>query len=94
MIDYIVEFIGTLIFMYVIITTGNPYIIGITLTLCILAGGHISGGNFNPAASFMNALAGNLPVYKVIPYVGAQLLAAFIALHLYRYVSLIRVKGF
>ena len=48
---YLVEYLGTIFFLYVIIATGNGLAIGGALALCILAGGAISGGNFNPAVS-------------------------------------------
>ena len=44
-------------FLYVIMATGNALAIGAALTLVILVGGAISGGNFNPAVSVMMAAA-------------------------------------
>ena len=38
---YLVEYLGTIFFLYVIIATGNGLAIGGALALCILAGGHI-----------------------------------------------------
>jgi aquaporin Z len=77
---WLVEFLGTLVFLFVIITTGNALSIGITLALVILAGGPISGGHFNPAVTVMMAFAGKHPVSDVAPYIIAQCaggLAAF-----------------
>lgn len=92
MFDYlVVEFIGTFIFLYVIIATGNPYMIGLTLTLCALAGGAISGGHFNPAVSVMSALAGKIPMSKLLPYIAVQVFAGFVALHVYQYSILLNI---
>lgn len=59
----LIEFIGTFIFLGVIVTSsaeslGNSgiekaFAIGLALTVAILFGGNISGGYFNPAVSIM-----------------------------------------
>ena len=49
---YLVEFLGTFFFLFLIIYTGNFIAIGIALALVIYLGGKISGGHFNPAVSF------------------------------------------
>jgi len=56
----LVEFIGTLFFLYVIIATGNALAIGAALAIAVLLGGPISGGCFNPAVTIMMAAAGKL----------------------------------
>ena len=56
---FLVEFLGTLFFLYVIIATGNALAIGAALTIAIMLGGKISGGNFNPAVTIMMIAAGN-----------------------------------
>lgn len=68
----LVEFLGTLFFLFVIITTGNAFAIGAALAVVILAGGHISGGHFNPAVTLMMAVAGKQPMRDVAPYILAQ----------------------
>ena len=78
----LVEFVGTMFFLYIIMATGNPFAIGIALTIAILIGGDISGGMFNPAVSLMMVVAGKLPVAEFLPYVGAQLLGALVAFEL------------
>ena len=80
----IVEFIGTFILLYVIIATGNPYAIGLILTCVILAGGKISGGNFNPAVSVMMVLANKLHVNEMALYIFSQLMGALCAFQLYK----------
>ena len=85
---YIVEFLGTLFFLYVILATGNALAIGAALALAILVGGNISGGNFNPAVSVMMVAAGKLPKNDLLPYVLAQVAGGLAALELYKRVKL------
>ena len=63
---YLVEFLGTLFFLYIIIATNNALAIGAALALAIYLGGKISGGNFNPAVSVMMVVAGKLSKQDLI----------------------------
>ena len=45
----LIEFTGTLFFLYVILATGSPIAIGAALALAI----YIGGGNYNPAVTIM-----------------------------------------
>ncbi len=81
---YIVEFLGTLFFLYVILASGNPLAIGLALCVAIMVGGKISGGNFNPAVSIMMASAGKLPMHDLLPYIAAQVAGGLMALELYK----------
>ena len=81
---YLVEFLGTLFFLYVIIATGSPVAIATSLLIAILIGGKISGGNFNPAVSVMMAAAGKLPMHDLLPYVISQIAGGLAAFELYR----------
>tara|TARA_A100001015_G_scaffold159676_1_gene177385 strand:- start:1420 stop:1683 length:264 start_codon:yes stop_codon:yes gene_type:complete len=77
---YLVEFLGTLFFVFVIFATGNALAIGAALAICILVGQNISGGMFNPAVSVAMAVSKNLKKSDLIPYILAQVaggLAAF-----------------
>ena len=85
---FVVEFLGTLFFLYVILATGNPLAIGLALTVAIMAGGKISGGHFNPAVSVMMAAGGKLPLKSLLPYVIAQVAGGFAALELHKRVRL------
>lgn len=84
---YVVEFIGTLFFIYVILATGNAIAIGAALAVAIMAGGPISGGNFNPAVTLTMAAAGKLKSSEVVPYVVAQIAGGLVALELYQRVK-------
>lgn len=81
---YLVEFLGTLLFIYVILATGNPLAIGATLALVILIAAPISGGHINPAVSVVMASAGKIEVTELLPYVVSQVLGGLVALELYK----------
>jgi glycerol uptake facilitator-like aquaporin len=79
--QFFTEFIGTFIFLGVILKTGDALAIGIALASVIYFGGKISGGHFNPAVSFMMLLSNKIDIAKFIVFIIAQLLggtAAFI----------------
>ena len=84
---YIAEFIGT---FFLVLTVGCTVIpgaagvipalaIGAVLMVMIFAGGHISGGHFNPAVTFAIFIRGRLELKDVIPYWLAQITAGVIA---------------
>ncbi len=73
-----VEFIGT---FFLVLTVGMavtyaegfaPLAIGSCLMVMIFAGGHVSGGHFNPAVSLAVQLRGKLASSELIPYWIAQ----------------------
>lgn len=80
----LVEFLGTLLFLYVILSIGTPLAIGLALTLVIIIGGKISGGHFNPAVSIMMTMAGKLSKNDLPLYIVAQTLGGLLALKLYK----------
>ena len=80
----VVEFIGTFVFLYVILATGNFLAIGATLAICIFLGGKISGGNFNPAVTIMLVAAKKQNMDTLLPYIAAQVLGGLAALALYQ----------
>jgi|TARA_R110002020_G_scaffold69025_6_gene179940 aquaporin Z len=81
---FIAEFLGTLALVYVILATGQPIAIGLTLALIIMVIGGISGGHVNPAVSFAMYLGGKLSQDDLMPYVIAQLSGAVVALELHK----------
>jgi glycerol uptake facilitator-like aquaporin len=88
MYKYLVEFLGSVFFIYVILATGNALAIGAALALTIIAIGSISGGHLNPAVSIAMATAGKLPTADLVPYIVAQSLGGLVALELYKRVKL------
>jgi len=84
MYKYLVEFLGTIFFVYVILATGNPLAIGAALSLTILLTSKISGGHINPAVSITMAAAGKLSTSDLIPYILAQTFGGLVALEIYK----------
>lgn len=84
----LVEFLGTLFFLYVILATGNALAIGAALAIAIIVGGAISGGMFNPAVAIVMAAAGKLPTKDLVPYILAQIAGGLAALELYKRVKI------
>lgn len=79
---YLAEFIGTLVFIYVIIDTAAPLAIATTLLAAILTAGKISGGHFNPAVTIAAFARGVLSKKELIPYVSSQILGGLAAVNL------------
>jgi aquaporin Z len=84
---YIAEFIGT---FFLVLTIGctvigagpgviPPLAIGAALMVMIFAGGHISGGHYNPAVTLGILIRGKLKPGDAIPYMIAQIAAAAVA---------------
>ncbi len=84
---YIVEFIGT---FFLVLTIGctvihggggviPPLAIGSALMVMIFAGGHISGGHFNPAVTLGVWLRGRCDTKDVLPYWLFQVVGAIVA---------------
>ena len=84
MYKYLVEFLGTAFFIYIILATGNPLAIGAALSFVILLVGNISGGHINPAVSIVMASAGKLPINDLVPYCISQILGGLVALEIYK----------
>ena len=81
---YLVEFLGTAFFLYVILASGNAFVIATALAIAIMVGGKVSGGNYNPAVSIMMAAKGSLAKSDVLPYIVAQVLGGLVALQLHK----------
>ncbi|HEY2329786.1 MAG TPA: MIP/aquaporin family protein, partial [Verrucomicrobiae bacterium] len=91
---YLVEFIGT---FFLVLTVGMtvivpgigslaPLAIGAALMIMVYAGGHVSGGHYNPAVTLAVWLRGRCAACDVVPYWISQILgglaASSLALHL------------
>jgi len=85
---YLVEFLGTMFFIYIIISTGNPLAIGAALTVAIMLSKNISGGNFNPALTIALTKANKVSYNDMIPYILAQVAGGLAALELYKKVKI------
>lgn len=82
---YIVELVGTFFLVYAVghaVISNNPVApiaIGLMLMVMIFAGGHISGGHFNPAVTLGVWLRGKCDTKDVIPYILCQIVGAVLA---------------
>ena len=84
MTKYLVEFLGTMLLVFVIFATGNWLAIGAALGLAVYLGGAISGGAFNPAVAISLYSAGKIAKSDVVPYVIVEILGALAGFHAYK----------
>jgi aquaporin Z len=85
---YVYEFIGT---FFLVFTVGMtvlgpnsagllaPLAIGSALAVMVFAGGHVSGGHYNPAVSFAVFLRGKLSSKDLVRYWVVQIIAGIVA---------------
>ncbi len=84
---YLTELIGT---FFLVLTIGctvigggtgviPPLAIGAALMVMIFAGGHVSGGHYNPAVTLAVWLRGRCDTKDVIPYMASQVVGAVLA---------------
>lgn len=85
---YITEFIGAFFLVFTVATAAvggwaplgfAPLAIGSVLMVMIFAGGHISGGHYNPAVSMAVFVRGKLPASDLIIYWIVQIAAGVAA---------------
>lgn len=92
---YVTEFIGT---FFLVLTIGcsvviggtgviAPLAIGSALMVMIYAGGHISGGHYNPAVTLGVWVRGRCATKDVIPYWVAQFIGAALAALVVNYLA-------
>jgi len=98
---YLVEFIGTFFLVFTIGCTALlhggiviPAIaIGFVLMVMVYAGGHISGGHYNPAVSLAAGIRGALEWRQMLPYWVFQVLGAVCAGFLARFVGVVPAEA-
>jgi len=84
-----VEFIGMFLFVFTVGMATEPsnhagavlapIAIGSVLMVLVFAGGHVSGGHYNPAVSTAVLLRGKMKADEYVAYVVTQLVAAVLA---------------
>jgi len=90
---YLVEFIGT---FFLVLTIGctviekgagpfAPLAIGAALMVMVFAGGHISGGHYNPAVTLGVWMRGKCDIRDVAPYIISQVAGAVLAAFVVRF---------
>ena len=83
MLNYLVEFVGTVLLVYVILATNNPLAIGLTYAFILLLSKDLSNGYVNPAVAIMMAATDKMPIMELIPYCGVQVFGALAAYQLF-----------
>jgi aquaporin Z len=97
---YATEFVGTFFLVFTVCTAVRTQAllaaiaIGAILAAMVFAGGHISGGHYNPAVSLAAYVRGKLAVMDLAYYMVAQLLAGIAAAAVARYVATGKVAQF
>jgi glycerol uptake facilitator-like aquaporin len=81
---YLVEFIGTMMLVFVIFATNHWFAIGAALAVAVLLGGKISGGAFNPAVAISLYSAGKIAKSDLIPYIIVEILGGLAAFFVYK----------
>lgn len=82
---YLVEIIGTFFLVLTVVTTAHfgsalaAFAIASALMVMVYAGGHISGGHYNPAVSLAACIRGALEKKQLIPYMVAQVIGGALA---------------
>lgn len=95
---FVTEFIGTFFLMLTVgcavilsadATRGiiPPLAIGSALMVMVYAGGHISGGHYNPAVSLAALVRGRLPVAELVPYWIAQIVGGVLGACVAKYLT-------
>lgn len=92
---YLVEMIGTFFLVLTVASTclpdSNgiiaPLAIGSVLMVMVYAGGHISGGHYNPAVSLAAAIRGALGWKQFVPYALAQIIGGAVAVYLFKFMA-------
>src|SRR6202022_4479602 len=82
---YVVEFIGAFFLMFAVgvavlsNSVFTPLAAGAALMVMIYAGGHISGGHYNPAVTMGALVRGRIGIGDAVPYWIAQVVGGVVA---------------
>lgn len=79
---YLAEFVGTMFFVLVVLSSSNPLVVGAGLALAVMVTAKVSGGHLNPAISVAMSVAKKMPSNDLLPYIVAQVAGGLVALEL------------
>lgn len=85
--QYLVEFIGSVIMVYVLLKTKNVLAVGAIYFLLIILTNKFSGGFFNPAITIALSMFDQISKTDMFFYVLAQVLGGVIGLEIYKQVD-------
>jgi glycerol uptake facilitator-like aquaporin len=89
MYNYLVEFLGTVFFIYVILATGNALMIGAALALVVMIGLYSSSiASYNPAVTTVLYAMGKINSSQFLLYVLTEVFGGLVALELFKRVKL------
>jgi len=82
---FLLEFIGSVILIYVILATKNPVAFGAALALLCIIGTSLGGvGHYNPAVTVAMVACKQAPIEDLVPLVILQIFGGLVALELYK----------
>jgi len=90
--SYLVNFLGSIFYVYVVLATGNPIAIGAALALFGLLAKNIHGSSVNPSVTITMAAAGKLTNTEIIPLCISQILGGLVALELYKRIQIEKIE--
>tara|TARA_B100000073_G_scaffold335564_1_gene329327 strand:- start:449 stop:721 length:273 start_codon:yes stop_codon:yes gene_type:complete len=80
---YLVEFVGTFIFVSTILLSGNAWLIGLSLAILIFLFDWVSGGAFNPAVALILFRKKHINMVQMFGYIVFEVLGAICAYELW-----------
>jgi aquaporin Z len=83
----LVEFLGTVLLVFVVLSTGHWAAIGLALAVAVFLGGNISGGAYNPAVAVALYMKKSLSMNDLAMYIVAEVLGAIVAFYVYQNVK-------
>jgi aquaporin Z len=83
----LVEFLGTVLLVFVVLSTGHWAAIGLALAVAVFLGGNISGGAYNPAVALSLYMKKSLSMNDLGMYIVAEVLGAIVAFYVYQNVK-------
>lgn len=82
--QYLAEYLGSAIIVYVMLTTQNVLAFGGAYVLLLILTVHFSGGFFNPMITLVIAMMNQISREEMLLYVLAQILGGITALTIYK----------
>ena len=81
---YLVEFTGSILFVYIILATQSPIAIGAIFALIIMLTSKMSKGYLNPAVTIVMSALGRIQPSEVLPYCISQVAGGLVAYELFK----------
>ena len=82
--QYLAEFLGSAILVYVILITQSVLALGVAYILLLMLTVRFSGGFFNPMITLVMSMMNQLPRREMLLYILAQILGGIAGLEVYK----------